>query len=1268
MVIGVCTLSAAPRNGEIYEFQQPDGTTIQLKLFGDDYYLRAESLDGYTLIRDEETGWICYAILSDDKTALISTGIHYLGEELEESSNQRTSIQLEKHIDLEESIINSLREVSKDSLGDDHGSHHFKGNAENGIQSATPTNHVIGNYKGISILVDFSDAPAVWDKATIDQMMNGESFTENGNYSSVKKYFSDVSNGLVEYENVVFGYFRAPKSFTTYDNMSYASGAREILQFVLEEIEKEGFDFSSLSIKAGNIQAINLMYTGSPRAWAKGMWYHKGTYRGFSADGVSTKDYNTSPVNSNLSIGTIIHENGHMLCGWPDLYKYSSNTGSSGIGNFCVMSGYGSTKNPIPPNPYFRWLAGWTSTTNITNYNATITESSNDHTVYKYDHPTNANEFFIIEAVQKTGRGSYLPDEGLAIWHIDRTGNNQTWDHEVWLEHANNTRDTHSGACWHDGGNVKFDDSTSPNAKWLDGSNSELQISEVSDVGASMTFKAIGNGAQCTSTEVTEIILALKEITIYRNKTLQFFASPQNDCGEVLDVEVEWSENAPDGIYTSTEFGTFIISASVGDVVAEVIINVVEDPNNCSDPSVVELVMTPSTSSIFVGESINFEVKAFNKCGGEEDITPVWSDNTQDGFFQSNQAGQYVVTVISEGFTLERVIEVLPENATLISNSEMDNLSLMNTEWYAHDDGANGGSTVTPSGIFTMTNDGANGSENSAKISYSLNQGSLSYNPFVAFGFNFKEDDSAFNLSGSTGVSFYHKGDGLHLQALLSTVNDYAHYQVLIPAHSEWTKVTLDWSIFSQPSWGTSVGWDLSKIQGLKWQKNGNTGDSGEIFIDEVKIEGVIFETPLTACESTGVAQLTIEPQNAIVKLNDTVNLNVLGVDNCGKEIPVSPIVWSSNVIENTFTATQLGEFVVSVTVNNAVTNEIITASTMITVVENEAPLVSITSPTSGFYHRNNFLLTAEASDIDGTITKVEFYIDNNLLSTVDTAPYTWEWSPQSNGTYNITAVAYDDNDASAVSEGITVELEINELPIVNITSPTEGTYDDNNLTITAEATDPNGLITKVDFYANETLIGSESTAPYSFSWQPENGTYLLKAVAFDDKQASTVSSSISVTVNKEEIPTCPEWSATAQYQSGDVVVYNGTNYTAISDWGNVGETPRYNIDNNWGWAWKEGGSCEGAPQAAPHLILAVEESEKVMEVYPNPTTDIINISVFVSSGKLHLYNMQGMKLFETSFSNNFKQQLDLSRYSKGIYLISLEYEGKLVTERILVE
>jgi hypothetical protein len=53
-----------------------------------------------------------------------------------------------------------------------------------------------------------------------------------------------------------------------------------------------------------------------------------------------------------------------------------------------------------------------------------------------------------------------------------------------------------------------------------------------------------------------------------------------------------------------------------------------------------------------------------------------------------------------------------------------------------------------------------------------------------------------------------------------------------------------------------------------------------------------------------------------------------------------------------------------------------------------------------------------------------------------------------------------------------------------------------------------------VEFYRGSTLIGSDATAPYAFSWTSvPAGTYVLTAKATDDVGAVTTSSSVTITV-----------------------------------------------------------------------------------------------------------------------------------------------------------
>ena len=61
---------AARFDGQIFTFTQPDGTPIQLRGWGDQYYAVFETLDGYTVTKNPATGYWEVARLAPDGNAL----------------------------------------------------------------------------------------------------------------------------------------------------------------------------------------------------------------------------------------------------------------------------------------------------------------------------------------------------------------------------------------------------------------------------------------------------------------------------------------------------------------------------------------------------------------------------------------------------------------------------------------------------------------------------------------------------------------------------------------------------------------------------------------------------------------------------------------------------------------------------------------------------------------------------------------------------------------------------------------------------------------------------------------------------------------------------------------------------------------------------------------------------------------------------------------------------------------------------------------------
>ena len=195
------------------------------------------------------------------------------------------------------------------------------------------------------------------------------------------------------------------------------------------------------------------------------------------------------------------------------------------------------------------------------------------------------------------------------------------------------------------------------------------------------------------------------------------------------------------------------------------------------------------------------------------------------------------------------------------------------------------------------------------------------------------------------------------------------------------------------------------------------------------------------------------------------------------------------------------------------------TLSSGVAVTVNQPPTVTLTSPTAGanFTAPASITLTASASDTDGTIAKVEFFSGGTLLGTATTAPYSFTWNPVSAGNYTLTARATDNVGATTFSSGLAV-TQCNQPPTVTLTSPAAGANftAPASITLTASAGDTDGTIAKVDFFSGGTLLGTATTAPYTFTWNPVSaGSYTVTARATDNVGATTASSSVAVTVNQ---------------------------------------------------------------------------------------------------------------------------------------------------------
>ena len=195
-------------------------------------------------------------------------------------------------------------------------------------------------------------------------------------------------------------------------------------------------------------------------------------------------------------------------------------------------------------------------------------------------------------------------------------------------------------------------------------------------------------------------------------------------------------------------------------------------------------------------------------------------------------------------------------------------------------------------------------------------------------------------------------------------------------------------------------------------------------------------------------------------------------------------------------------------------------------VAANPPPTVAITAPANEAVITTpaSLPITASAADANGTVAKVEFYQGSTKLGEATASPYTYTWASPPAGAYVLTAKATDNEGATTTSSPITVYVAApgNTAPTISLTSPAANAsfVTPASITLTADAADANGIY-KVDFYQGTTLLATDYTAPYSYTWGGARaGSYALTAKATDTGGATAMSAAVTVTVTDPIVPT----------------------------------------------------------------------------------------------------------------------------------------------------
>lgn len=211
--------------GEIFSIKQPDGSRVEVKIWGDEFYQRVESLDGYTLIRNRQTQWICYAQLSYDESDFIATDIIYRGTNVEGLNLGEQAEVLSRGEGLKlrvEAIREKVKQAKMELYGVTDESQLIAA-MEQEVQYSV---ELTGSVLGLTLLIDFPDVPNTIGRGEIENYTNQAGYTGYSNNGSVRDYFYDVSNNLLTYTNYVTEYYTAQHNKAYYTDPAIPYGTR----------------------------------------------------------------------------------------------------------------------------------------------------------------------------------------------------------------------------------------------------------------------------------------------------------------------------------------------------------------------------------------------------------------------------------------------------------------------------------------------------------------------------------------------------------------------------------------------------------------------------------------------------------------------------------------------------------------------------------------------------------------------------------------------------------------------------------------------------------------------------------------------------------------------------------------------------------------------------------------------------------------------------------------------------------------------------------
>jgi len=428
-----------------------------------------------------------------------------------------------------------------------------------------------GPFRALCLLVDFSDNVSQVTPIKFDTLI----FADKS--GTVRNYYQEVSYGQVDLITLDLpsssDWQRAPETYAYYVdggysiNSAYPHNSQALCEDLVDAADSI-IDFSQYDNDGdGYVDVVMIVHAG-PGAEFTGsvddIWSHKWSINARSKDGVYIHDYTVMPEYwispGDMTIGVFCHELGHAF-GLPDLYDTDGS--SYGTGRWSLMStgSWNGTRGNSPAHldAWSRIQIGWAAPTNISGNitDVSIPDVETNPTIYRlWTSGAVGDEYFLVENRQRLGYDSYLPGQGLLIWHIDEAaGNNRNeWypghtdngHYMVALEQADDQYHLEQGLSTGDTGdpypgatnNQSFGPASLPSSDGYAEASSFVAVTNISSSAPTMTANFTVSFA---SDNDDDPIIALPKFSLGQNYPNPFNPSTRFDftLPSAGDVQIE---------------------------------------------------------------------------------------------------------------------------------------------------------------------------------------------------------------------------------------------------------------------------------------------------------------------------------------------------------------------------------------------------------------------------------------------------------------------------------------------------------------------------------------------------------------------------------------------------------------------------------------------------------------------------------------------------------------------------------------------------------